>query len=368
MKFQDIDTPALLIDRERLEANIKFMQDFANKHGVALRPHSKTHKMPEIAKRTLTAGACGIAVAKVGEAEAMAFAGITDIFIANQIVGDIKLKKIRRLAEVINISFGIDSPCHVEAIQRVFADAPKPAEVLIEIEVGENRSGIIEEEDFLVLLETIKKCPMVHLKGLFSHDGNTYGAPSVEACAEIAVEAQKRTVHFAKLAEEQGLKCEVVSYGSTPTLMNEIPIVEGITELRPGTYIFMDNAQGNAIGTLDRCAATVLATVISKPTPERTIMDAGAKALTKETRVGGICNTEGMGTFYEYPHISVTKLYDEHTIIINKELHDLVEIGDKLRIIPVHICPVCNLYDKAYLVSGDEVIEELEVAGRGKIC
>lgn len=368
MKINDIDTPALLIDRERMLENIKFMQAFADRKGVALRPHSKTHKMPEIAKLTVEYGAVGVAVAKVGEAEVMAAAGIKDILIANQIVGDIKLERIKKLAEAIELSFGIDCPEHVAAIERVFATANKPAQVMIEIEVGENRSGIIEEADFLALLESIKNCSHIELKGLFSHDGNTYGAANIEECVAIAVEAQKRTVHFAELARQQGFSCKLVSYGSTPTLMNEIPIVEGITELRPGTYIFMDNAQGNAIGTLEHCAATVMATVISRPTPERTIMDAGAKALTKETRGPGICHTEGMGTFLEYPHINVTKLYDEHTIIINKDFHDLVKIGDKLRIIPVHICPVCNLYDKAYLVSGDEVIKELEVTGRGKLC
>lgn len=368
MKIQDIDTPALLIDQERMLANIKFMQAYADKNGVDLRPHSKTHKMPEIAKLTVEYGAIGVAVAKVGEAEVMAAAGIKDIMIANQIVGDLKLERIKKLAETIDICFGIDCLEHIEAIEKVFSDAAKPAQVVVEIEVGENRSGIIEEKDFLVLLDCLKTCTHVELKGLFSHDGNTYGAASVEECIAIAVEAQKRTVRFAELARQQGFPCKLVSYGSTPTLMNEIPIVEGITELRPGTYIFMDNAQGNAIGTLEHCAATVLATVISRPTPERTIMDAGAKALTKETRGPGICHTEGMGTFLEYSHINVTKLYDEHTIIINKEFHDLVKIGDKLRIIPVHICPVCNLYDKAYLVSGNEVVKELEVSGRGKLC
>jgi len=367
MKIQAIDTPALLIDREKMLENLKHMQAFADKHKVSLRPHTKTHKMPALAKLTEKYGAKGIAVAKVGEAEAMAAAGLKDIFIANEIVGNIKWERIRKLAETIDISFGVDSPVQVEGIERVFANESRPAEVLIEIEVGENRSGIILERDFVKLLDTIKACPHVHLKGVFSHDGNTYGAQDLFECFELAVGAQKRTVYFADIARKLGFECPVVSYGSTPTFMNDVPIMEGITELRPGTYIFMDVAQGNAIGSYERCAATVLATVISKPTKGRTILDAGAKALTKETRVGGICNTNGMGVFYEHQNISVTKLYDEHTIVLNKDFADLVEIGDKLRIIPVHICPVCNLYDEAYLVSGDEVVEVLEIAGRGKI-
>lgn len=367
MKIRDIDTPALIIDKEKMLANIQYMQDYADRHKVSLRPHTKTHKMPELAKLTEKYGAKGIAVAKVGEAEVMAEAGLKDIFIANEIVGNIKWERIRKLAETIDISFGVDSPCQIESVEKVFANEAKPAEVLIEIEVGENRSGIIMEQDFIKLLDTINACPHVHLKGVFSHDGNTYGAQDIMECFELAVGAQKRTIYFANIARKLGFECPVVSYGSTPTFMNDVPIMEGITELRPGTYIFMDVGQGNAIGTYDRCAATVLATVISKPTKGRTIMDAGAKALTKETRVGGICNTNGMGVIYEHQDISVTKLYDEHTIILNKDFCSMVEIGDKLRIIPVHICPVCNLYDEAYLVSGDEVVDILKVAGRGKI-
>ena len=284
MKFHELDTPSLLLDHDIFMKNLMFMQDYADRNHVALRPHTKTHKSPELAKIQLETGACGIAVAKAGEAEIMAAAGMTDIFIANEIVGDQKLTRIRKLAESITISFGVDSPCQVEAAERIFADASKPAEVLIEIEVGENRSGIIEEADFIHLLQTFSACPHVHLKGLFSHDGNCYSAESVDACKAIAIGAQERTLHFAKLASDFGMTCEVISYGATPTFMNQVPILEGITELRPGTYALMDASQGNAIGSLDRCAASVLATVISKPTAERVILDVGAKGMTMQSR------------------------------------------------------------------------------------
>ncbi|MBR0306321.1 MAG: alanine racemase [Lachnospiraceae bacterium] len=249
MKFHELDTPSLLLDHDIFMKNLMFMQDYADRNHVALRPHTKTHKSPDLAKIQLETGACGIAVAKTGEAEIMAAHGLTDIFIANEVVGDQKLRRIRKLAETITISFGIDCPEHVDAAERIFADAEKPAEVLIEIEVGENRSGIIEEKDFFALLDAFKRCPHVHLKGLFSHDGNCYSAESVEACTEIAVGAQKRTLHFAKLAADYGFPCETISYGSTPTFMNQVPILPGITELRPGTYALMDASQGNAIGT-----------------------------------------------------------------------------------------------------------------------
>lgn len=367
MKYYELDTPALLIDREILMDNLKYMQDYASKNNVNLRPHTKTHKMPYIAKLQCELGACGITVAKVGEAEVMAENGLSDIFIANEIVGQTKLERIRKLSENINISFGTDTPCQVEEVERVFSQTNQKANVLIEIEVGENRSGIIEEDDFKSLLHTIKSCSHVHFKGLFSHDGNSYSAKDLDECREISIGAQRRTLHFAKIAEEAGMKCETISIGSTPSLMNNFEILEGITELRPGTYAIMDASQGHAIGTLDRCAATVLSTVISRPTLERVILDVGAKGLTAQERKVGICATPGKGTIMEYPDVNIFSVYDEHAIIYDKFFRENVCVGDKYRIIPVHICPVCNLYESAALISGGEVIEEIPVLCRGKL-
>ncbi len=256
---------------------------------------------------------------------------------------------------------------HVKAAEDLFMKAGLTAQVLIEIEVGENRSGIIEEEDFLVLLGLLKESPHVHLRGLFSHDGNSYDASSVEECLEIARGAQERTLHFVRLAEKAGFPCEVVSYGSTPPLINEAKILEGITEIRPGTYILMDASMGATVGTLDHSAALVLATVSSKPTPERVILDVGAKGLTMQERNQGISATPGKGTLIDHPGVYIHAVYDEHAIIYNKGFHDSVEIGDKVRILPVHICPVCNLYESAWLVSGDDVMEEIPILARGKL-
>lgn len=368
MKISQLDTPSLLIDREILFKNLADMQAFADNNHVALRPHTKTHKMPKLAKLQLQQGACGVAVAKVGEAEVLAHHGVTDILIANEIVGAEKLRRICALQELADVAFGVDAPCQVEAAEAVFSTAAKMAKVLVEIEVGENRSGIIEERDFLVLLETIRHCPHVRFAGIFSHDGNSYAASDRDACCAIAVAAQTRTLRFAALAGESGMPCEIVSYGSTPTLMNGCPVLEGITELRPGTYALMDASQGHAIGTLSRCAATVLATVTSKPTAERVILDVGAKGMTMQERTAGICATPGRGTLLAYPDVHIDRMFDEHAIILNQAFHDQVQIGDTVRVIPVHICPVCNLYDHAWLVSGDEVIEQMPVACRGKLC
>lgn len=234
MKYTELDTPALLIDKTIMLDNLRFVQDYADRNHVALRPHTKTHKMSRLAKLQEEMGAKGITVAKVGEA--------------------------------------------------VFADARKPAEVLIEIEVGEERSGIILEEDFCQLLDYLKTCSHIHLKGIFSHDGNSYGAASLEEGKMIHLTSQERTLSFARLAKERGFRLQTVSIGSTPSLMHNLPILEGVTEIRPGTYIFMDASQAHNYGSLERNAATVLTTIISRPTPERIITDVGAKGITAQTR------------------------------------------------------------------------------------
>lgn len=368
MNYRELDTPSLLIDNEVMLKNIKLMQEYADKNKVNLRPHTKTHKMPYLAKIQEKYGCKGITVAKVEEAEVMASQGMKDIFIANEIVGKIKLEKIIELSKNISISFGIDSIPQVKMIEEIFGEKEALANVLIEIEVGENRSGIIEEKDFIDLITYIKECKHVHLKGIFSHDGNSYNATNLEECKEWCLESQRRTLSFAELAKKEGMPLEVVSIGSTPSLMHHFPILEGVTELRPGTYILMDASQCHAIGSLDYAAATVLTTVISRPTEERVITDVGAKGITAQTRKVGLCATEGLGTIYEYPNVHIYDVYDEHAIIYNKEFREKVQVGDKVRIVPVHICPVVNLHEFAYLIDKDgEVLEKIPVLCRGKL-
>ncbi len=367
MDYMELDTPALIIDKTIMMDNLQYVQDYANRSGVALRPHTKTHKMSRLALLQSELGAKGITVAKVGEAEVMAANGLKDIFIANEIVGAAKLERIKKLAQTVKISFGLDSIPQAKMIEEAFADAAAPAAVLIEIEVGEERSGIIEEKDFVDLLEYLKGCSHIYLKGIFSHDGNSYGAASLEEGMEIHLNSQKRTLRFARLAEENGFTLETVSIGSTPSLMHDFPILEGVTEIRPGTYIFMDASQANNYGSLERNAATVLAAVISRPTPERVILDVGAKGITAQTRSKGLCATRGLGLIKGWPDAEIFDVYDEHAIIYNKNFHDKVKVGDKVEIYPNHICPCVNLHEFAYLVENGQVVEEIPVDCRGKL-
>lgn len=366
MNIKDVDTPSLLIDKDIMIENIEAMQKKADDYKLNFRPHTKTHKMPYLAKLQIEKGAKGIAVAKVDEAEVMAENGIDDIFIANEIVGIEKLGKIKELSKKIKISFGVDSIEQIDIVHRVF-DSKYKADVLIEIEIGENRSGVIEEEDFIKLLKHIESKDSINLKGIFSHDGHSYKAKDMDDLKCIYQEGQKRTLSFKDIAEDLGFKMEIVSIGSNPPFLFDFGVMEGITEMRIGTYIFMDVAQGNALGTYENCAATVLASVISKPTAERVILDVGAKGLTMQKRDIGICKTEGLGYIKASKDVHIAGVFDEHAIIYDKDFRDKVSIGDKVEIIPNHICPVTNLYDKAYLVSENRVIEEINILARGKL-
>lgn len=363
--YTTVDTPALLIDLDRIQANIGRMQKKADDNGVKLRPHTKTHKMPYFAKLQLAAGAAGITVAKVGEAEVMADAGVRDIFIATEVVGTAKVRRIRDLVERgVTMNVGVDCPAHVRELEEALAGGGRVA-VRIEVEVGENRSGVLSLEQAMEIALAVSKCEHVALDGLFCHEGHTYRAESLDECRRLTVEAQQYVLNMAAGMRDAGFEFETISIGATPSML-VADILPGITEIRPGTYIFMDAAQGQVAGDFNLCAATVLATVTSLPTRERVVLDTGAKALTAQTRNGGICNTPGLGLVKNGGGVRLAGVYDEHGIILDEKLRGTLKLGDKIEIIPNHICPAVNLYDRAHIVRGGAVVEIVPVAARGR--
>lgn len=363
--YKQIDTPALLIDKDIAIQNIEMMQKRANDLGVALRPHIKTHRMSYFAKIQMEKGATGIACAKIGEAEVMAEAGIQDIFIANEIVGEMKYQRLKELHRKIKIRIGVDNSYQIDQIEKVFEGEEHPLEVLMEYEVGENRSGIITDEQLVDLVSYIKTKKNVVLKGIFSHEGHTYKADNQEDCLEKAEIAYRRTLRAADMIRDMGVDIDTVSVGATPSIMNGA-FLEGITEFRLGTYIFFDLGQAKAIHDFSHCAASVLATVISKPTNQRVVLDAGAKALVSQNRQEGICATGGFGYVKDSDNVNLSNLFDEHGLINNESYSQQVQIGDKVEVIPSHICPTVNLYDSVYLISNDQILDRISVDCRGK--
>jgi len=349
--FSDLDTPAVLIDIDRVTQNLERAQDYADAHGLKLRPHIKTHKLPRFAQQAMDLGAIGITVQKLGEAEVFADAGITEIFLPYNIIGPAKLARLKALHDRVNITVTADSAETVEGLSRTFAESAKPLTVLVECDTGMGRCGVQSPADALALAEKISNSPGLTFGGLM-----TYPAAG-------QVESNAAWLAAAKLAlTGAGLAPAIISNGGTPDLW-QAHQVTAATEHRPGTYIYMDRFQvAKGVGAFDDCALTVLATVVSRPTENRAIIDAGSKALTSDT-----LGMTGFGLIEAYPDAVITGLSEEHGTIDLTNCAEKPQIGDKLRIIPNHACVVSNLFDQVTLISNGAVVETVEVAARGRV-
>ena len=365
--IHSLDTPCMLIDLDRMERNLRFMQEKAELAGVKLRPHTKTHRTPAIAKIQRDMGAAGITVAKLGEAEVMASEGLDDIFIANEIVGPIKLERLRRLAATVRkLAVGVDHAFHVEELARVMTGESRSLDVMIDVETGDPRTGISPGKPAVELASLVHRTPGLRLRGIYTHDGQSYDAETLDEVKAINRESQRLMLETAGMMQSEGLPVEEISVGSTPSLLID-SIEPGVTEIRPGTYAFMDGDQSQVLGTYAYCAQTVLATVISRPTPTRVVIDAGTKALTYYVQDSGVTRAKGHGRLKEHPGIYLDKMSDEHSSFEIPEASGLdFPIGLRLEIIPNHACPTTNLYDNLYGIRNGKVEISWPVLCRGK--
>ncbi len=351
--LKNIPTPSLLIVESILKKNLNAMQEVANRNKVTLRPHTKTHRTPELARRQIECGSNGITVATTGEAECMFFSGITDIFIANEIAEAEKLMRLKRIIALgCDLKIGVDNPAHISLAQSVFSGSDNILKILIEIDVGDGRAGIQDFKQALLIAKLIEDSVNLQLTGVFSHEGHSYSATTIEECVKISQESHLKTVDIAHGLRSNGIEVGTVSVGSTPSMLTS-PIEKGISEIRPGTYPLMDASQAAVIGSFDSCAASVLSTVISKPVKGRVVLNAGAKAITGQIVREGITRNSGFGYLKDYG-VWGTSFFDEHIVVEDDEFYQRVNIGDKVEIIPNHICPAVNLYDSFYLIrNGD---------------
>jgi D-serine deaminase-like pyridoxal phosphate-dependent protein len=241
-KIKDLDTPALLVDLDVMEKNLLWGQQKANSAGVKLRSHIKTHRTPALAKKQIELGAKGITVAKLGEAEVMAREDIDDIFIASEIVGEIKIERLRKLNRQIHLATGIDNPIQAKALSEKFSREDKPIEVLIDVDTGDARTGIRSGQSVLDFANLIIQLPGLKLRGIFTHDGHSYGARDIFEVKQVFKKSQEEMLQTANILRLSGIQVEEISVGSTPSFL-VADILPGITEIRPGTYIFLDAAQ-----------------------------------------------------------------------------------------------------------------------------
>jgi D-serine deaminase-like pyridoxal phosphate-dependent protein len=347
-----LQTPCVLVDLDRANANLQRAQDYADAHGVRLRPHIKTHKLPFFAKRQLELGAIGITCQKLGEAEVMADAGIEDIFLPYNILAPEKLYRLKELAKRVTLAVTADSAFVVDGYAATFADSPDaPLNVLVECDTGAGRCGVQTQDDAVALARIIASKPGLVFGGLMTYPP-AGDAAAARAWLEEAAE---------KLAAA-GLPAKTISTGGTPDIWraHETTIA---TEYRPGTYIYLDRSLvARGVGKVEDCALTVLVTVVSRPTKDRAIIDAGSKALTSD-----LLGMTGYGSVLGYPDAVIYGISEEHANIDFSASAKKPKVGDRLRILPNHACPVSNLFDRVNLISGDHVVETIAVAARGRV-
>lgn len=348
--FPEIDTPAVLVDLDIAEANIERFQAHCDSHGLRLRPHIKTHKLPCLARRQIEAGAVGITCQKISEAEAMiAEGGVEDVLLTYNIVGRTKLARLRNLADRVRLSVVCDNLHVARGLSGAFRDAPEPLPVLVECDTGAGRCGVPTPEAAADLAASLATLPGLRLGGLMTY-------PPVGHEARV----QDWLARAVALCEARGLAVEAISNGGTPGMWQaqEVPVA---TEYRIGTYVYNDRfLEARGTCTWDQCALTVLATVVSVPTPDRAIIDAGSKVLTSD-----LLGLTGFGHVLGHPDICVEALSEEHGTLIARDIG--LTVGDRVRIVPNHACVVTNMLDRVELVRGSHCEGPAPVAARGQV-
>jgi len=359
--IHELATPAVLVELDALERNVARMAERARSHGVSLRPHVKTHKTVEIARLQVAAGAVGLTVAKTSEAEVFAEAGFGDLFVAYPVVGADKGRRLLALSDRVRLAVGVDSVEGASTLAGVFHSAGRGLDVLLKIDVGLHRVGVAPEAAG-AMATRVADVPGLHLRGIFTHGGHAYGEESAHGVASVAQGEGRTMSAVASAIRGLGLPVETVSVGSTPTARGSMA-VPGITECRPGNYVFHDLSQVG-LGTcgLEDCALSVLATVVSVPAPERAVVDAGSKTLSSDPlrpRAGGHGLVLGGRS-------RLDRLSEEHGVIAVAP-GDRFRVGDRVRVVPNHACVVSNLHDRLWAVRGDQVETTFAVAARGRV-
>lgn len=368
MNLKVPDTPVVVVDLDKLETNIREMAEFAREAGVSLRPHIKSHKTVEIARKQMAAGAVGVTVAKLGEAEVMVEAGISDILIAYQVVGEVKLRRLMDLMGRATITVAVDTLPGARMLAEAARGRGRHVPVVVEVNSGLDRCGVLPGEETLCLVRQLLELPELIFKGLMTHAGQAYGASSPRQVAEIGRHEGEVMVATAGLLRKSGIPVETVSVGSTPTVKTS-GRVKGVTEIRPGNYVFYDAIQhGLGVAPLERCALSVLATVISRPAPGRAVIDAGSKTFALDKGAHGTAVVQGFGVVKGLPGWQLTRLSEEHGILEDAaKMEREPEAGEVLEIIPNHACPVVNLTDRVLVVRSGKAVDEWRVAARGRV-
>ena len=348
---REYGTPCAVIDMDRVERNIARVQATCDAAGVANRPHIKTHKSPVLAQMQVKAGAQGITCQKIGEAEVMAAAGIDNILISYNLIGEEKMARLGALQGKAEMTVAADNATVIEGLPQAAAISGRTLSVVVECDTGRKRAGVETPAEAIALARQIAASKGLRFAGFMLYPTETGWA-----------EAQKFYDEALAGVREHGLDAAMVSTGGSPNLVN-LGKLKGATEHRPGTYIYNDRMQVAAgVASLDDCALTIYSTVVSRAAPERGILDAGSKTLTSDT--GGL---DGHGLILEHPEARIARFAEEHGFLDLTRSNTRPKVGDVVRIVPNHVCVVVNMMDEVVMVRGDEILGTLPVAARGKL-
>jgi D-serine deaminase-like pyridoxal phosphate-dependent protein len=361
--LSELETPVVVVDLDVMEQNLSRMADYCRSKNLRLRPHTKSHKIPELAKLQVTSGAQGITVAKIGEAEVMLEAGITDILIAYPLVGTGKAERLAELAARANITVALDSEEVARAISNQLDSRNLSIGVLVELDVGFGRCGVATGDDLLVLAQRVAELPGLDFKGLMFFPGQ-FVVGEMERTG-LLVHVNELLSDALRKFEEAGLALTTVSGGSTPTA-REGHLFCGVNEIRPGMYIFNDrNMVGVGVARVEDCALSVITTVVSTSVSGRAIIDGGSKTFASDRYLAG--DGRGFGIVKEDPDAELETQSEEHGHLNIKQSGRRYKVGERLTIIPNHVCSTVNMHDVIYGVRGEQVETVWKVLGRGKI-
>jgi len=348
--IESLDTPCATVDLDAVDRNIARFQRYCDDHGLAFRPHIKTHKLPAIAHMQLRAGAVGITCQKLGEAEVMQAAGLRDILLTFPLVGAAKAERLAALAQEGELSVAADSAAVARGLSQALANAGAEAGFLVECDTGFGRTGVQTPQEAAELAQLVSELPGLRFDGLMTYPTLEGTGPALRAAIDEI--------------EARGLEVETVSAGGTPTFFTNHEVPE-VTEVRAGTYLYGDRACiANGSVPLEDCALRVRATVVSRPTRDRGILDSGQKTLTSDpVEPSG----SGHGLIVEYPEARVYGLSEEHGHVDFSGCDERPEVGEVVTIIPNHACGCTNMHDEVAVHRNGRLVGFWAVAARGKI-
>lgn len=357
-----LDTPALVIDVDAMERNLNRAASYARQHGLRLRPHTKTHKIPALGRRQIELGAAGLSVAKTTEGEVMLASGTPDLLLAYPVLGAIKLARLVRLAHQTQVTVALDEISVAEAISAAAAGARVEIGILAEADLGMHRMGVSSVPQLLSMIEAIRALPGLRWRGVAFYPGHIkdHAVESQPALQRLRTQVPE----MVEALTRSGAEPEIVSGGSTPLLW-ESHTIPGMNEIRPGTYIFNDrNTLLSGACSRADCAATMICTVVSVQ-DERMMIDGGSKTFSSD----GLSSGEDtlFGDIEGDAGARFHKMNEEHGYVDLSRAERTYRPGDRVRVLMNHVCTAMNLHEQVWAVRGDEVIEAWTVAGRGKL-